>query len=298
MVVGMRRPAAALLGLVLFIVVAGCGGPPAESRTSSKPRVAAAFYPLAFVVKRIGRDGIELTNLTPPGAEPHDVELTSDQVVALSQADLLVYVGGGFQPAVEGAAGDAARAVDVLEAGEVRSAGASEAGRNDPHVWLNPAQMSEIAGVVADELSDIDPGRSSDYRRNAAELRDALAVLDRDFEQGLSDCRRRDLVASHTAFGHLAERYGLRQVGIAGLDPGSEPSPQRVAEIAEFVRARDVTTIFFEELLSPRLAETIAEETGARTAMLNPLESPPQRGDYLSAMRANLDALRAALGCR
>jgi zinc transport system substrate-binding protein len=237
------------------------------------------------VAERVAGDDASVTNVTPPAAEPHDIELTSRQVIELSEADLIVYVGGGFQPSVEDVADDAAeRALDV-----------SEAGGPDPHVWLDPIRLADIGVAIADRLEEIDPG--SGYRARAEELAEELEALDEAFQAGLEDCDRRELVTSHEAFGYLADRYELDQIGIAGIDSETEPSPQELADVADFVRENDVKVIFFEHLLPRDLAETIAAETGARTAALDPLESPPD-GDYISAMRANLDALRRALGCR
>jgi zinc transport system substrate-binding protein len=269
--------------------------------------VVASFYPLVFAAEAVAGGHASVSNLVPEGVEPHDIELTSGQVVKISEADLLVFAGRGFQPALEGLAADkGGGAVDVLAgpAGAPRSSEGEASDRGDlgevapdPHVWLDPTRMAAIAGVITDRLARLDAGNASRYRSNGRALRAELRALDRRFARGLEHCAGREIVTSHDAFGYLAHRYDLTEIGIAGLDPESEPRPQRVAEVADFARAHDVTTIFFEKLVSPRVAETIAAEAGLRTAVLDPLESAPEDGDYFDAMTANLESLRAALRC-
>lgn len=302
--------------LVLGLVVAGCG-PAQNSSGADGTRVVASFYPLAFAAREVGGDLVTVENLTPPGAEPHALELTTGKVRSLVGADLVIYLGGGFQPAVEAALGDVEGvAVDAL-ADQQDLLGSTPHGEEeehaheeeqpdeeehageafDPHVWLDPLRMSTIARVVGDRLSEVDPGNASNYESRAAELVKRLEELDAEYRSGLAACERRILVTSHQAFGYLADAYRLEQVGIAGIDPEAEPSPARLAEVARFVRENDVTTIFFEVLVSPAIAETVAQETGAKTATLDPLEGPPDEGDYFTAMRANLAALERALDC-
>lgn len=271
-----------MLGSVLALVAAGCSA----TGASSEIDVAVSVYPLEFVAERVGGDEVSVRNVTPPAAEPHDIELTSSQVVALSQADLILYIGGGFQPAVEDVVADAGdRAVDL------------SGGGSDPHVWLSPLQLAEIARLTGEHLERADADGSG-YADRAVRLATELRELDEEFRDGLEECERREIVTSHEAFGVLARHYDLEQVGIAGIDSEAEPSPQRLAEVAAFVRANDVEVIYFEHLLPRDLADTIARETGARTAVLDPLESEPDDGDYFSAMRDNLETLREGLGCR
>jgi zinc transport system substrate-binding protein len=291
--------------LLSALLLAACGASGGTAGPPSTSRVVASFYPLAFAAEAVGGREAVVTNLTPAGVEPHDIELTSSQVVAVSEADVLVYAGRGFQPAVETLApevGDGA--LDVLAGqGLQESAPASrelpdnEAGALDPHVWLDPKRMAAITTAIAERLARVDPDSSGAYRRRARALRADLRALDRRLARGLARCDRREIVTSHEAFGYLAARYDLAQIGIAGLEPESEPSPQRVADVTEFARTHDVTTTFFERLVSPRVAETIAAEAGLRTAVLDPLESPPEDGDYFDAMAENLESLRAALRC-
>jgi zinc transport system substrate-binding protein len=272
--------------IIILISVAtlasGCGSSiSAGGRTS----VVAAFYPHAYAAEQVGGGAVSVTNLTPPGVEPHDVELSPSDVARVVSADRVFFLGG-FQPEVDRAARSASgEAVDLLPA---------DARPGDPHVWLDPLRYAEIVGRIGREL-----GRPA----RAARLEARLHLLDRDYRRGLARCARRELLTSHAAFGYLAARYGLRQVALTGTSPEAEPSPQDLRRIVDTARAHRATTIFSETLVSPRLAETVAREAGARTAVLDPIEgltpAEAQRGDdYFTIMRRNLATLREALGCR
>jgi zinc transport system substrate-binding protein len=270
---------------------AGCGGGGEASGSSGRTQVVAGFYPLAFAAEEIGGEGVEVTNLTPPGAEPHDVELTPRDVERVRSADLVLLVGGGLQPALEKAADGAEGTVlDVLEGLEVLE----EDGAVDPHVWLDPVRFAQVVERIGAELGGEAPAR---------QLASQLRALDGEFRSGLADCDRRELVTAHDAFGYLADRYALEVIPIAGLAPEAEPSARDLEEISDFVRERGVTTVFVEPLLSPEVGETVAREAGVETGVLNPLEGLTEEElaageNYLTVMRANLDALRAGLGCR
>jgi zinc transport system substrate-binding protein len=260
----------------------------------ARTKVIAAFYPLAFAAEREGGSGVEVENLTPPGVEPHDIELSPRDVEYVRSADLVLYLGGGFQPALERAVdGSGGRAVDLLEGLSLR-AGEGEERSRDPHVWLDPVRFAAIAGRIGDAL-----GRPGAAVRLQTELRE----LDEAYRRGLARCDRKTVVTTHAAFGYLTSRYGLEQIAITGLSPEAEPRPRELEQVADAVRKSGATTVFFETLVSHRLAETVARETGARTAALDPLEGLTDdelnRGaNYLSVMRENLRALREALGCR
>ncbi len=278
-----------VLVFALAGVLAGCRG------SGNRSQVVAAFYPLAFAAQAVGGPGLDVRNLTPSGAEPHDIELTPKDVAAVQQARLVLYLSHGFQPALEQAVlGAKGRRVDVLQGLELRAGTGEEAGKSDPHVWLDPILFGRIVRRIGDALG----------RPRAADALDArLAALDVAYRRGLRDCARRTFVTSHAAFGYLAARYGLKQVAITGLDPEAEPSARRLASLAQLVRRSGTGTVFFERLVSPKLAETVAREAGARTAVLDPIEgltpSEARSGaTYLSLMRQNLAALRSTLRCR
>jgi zinc transport system substrate-binding protein len=293
--------------LLLLGGACGVGGSEAGSG-EGRVSVVASVYPLEFVLERVGGDAIQVEGLTATGVEPHDLELSSSQIVDLVEADLVVYVGGGFQPALEDALQDveSARQLDVLAGRDLIQGAeghgheedeAHAEGEEDPHVWLDPSLLAAITEEVGTRLAELDPTRAATYETNAEALSEELIGLDGDFETGLAHCKSREFVTSHAAFGYLASRYGLEQVSVSGIDPEAEPSPQRLAEVARFVDEHDVRVIFFEELAPADLAETLARETGATTDVLATLETAPEEGDYVDAMRSNLERLRGALGC-
>ncbi len=266
---------------------AGCGN--TSSSSSGEKNVVAAFYPLAFAAARIGGHGVEVTNLTPPGVEPHDLEATSGDVQKVQSADLVLLLGHGFQPQLEAAAGTGRKVLLLLD-----TPGLQRFTNGDPHVWLDPVRFALIVERIGTELK---------ARKNTERLVARLRALDRDYRIGLSQCDRHEIVTSHEAFAYLAQRYGLQQVGITGLSPEAEPTPRDLQHVVDVVRKTHATTVFFETLLSPRIADTVASETHTKTAVLNPIEGltpaqAAQREDYFSLMRANLSALRKALGCR
>jgi zinc transport system substrate-binding protein len=263
---------------------------PGALASSAPSSVVASFYPLAWAASQQAAPTTRVEDLTPPGAEPHDLELTPGDRDAIEEADLVIVLGGGFQPAIEQAADKRdGRTLVVLD--ELSRSVRRRAAR-DPHVWLDPVVMSQIAEVIGAALG----------ARTTA-VSETLDALHQELETGLSACRRDVIVTAHDAFGWLARRYDLRQEGIAGVDPETEPNPNRIAELADLVEREHVTTIFTEDLVSPKVARTLAREVGGvRVRVLSPLESLTEaqrdRGDdYVDVMRANLRELRAALDC-
>jgi zinc transport system substrate-binding protein len=257
--------------------------------------VVASFYPLAEVARDVGGDRVEVLDLTPPGVEPHDLELSTDDVEALNQADIVLYLGGGFQPGVE-------KVVRRAEGDSVDVLGAVEPVGDDPHIWLDPLLMKRMVDVTQAALTRADPGQTSGYAERADVYRRRLDQLDAEYRAGLAQCQRQVMVTSHDAFGYLARRYGLEQEAISGLSPEAEPDPRRIAELADLVRRSGATTVFTESLVPPAVAETLAREAGVTTAVLDPVESltddQSAAGEtYITAMMANLAELRRALGC-
>ncbi|MFN2490605.1 MAG: metal ABC transporter substrate-binding protein [Actinomycetota bacterium] len=288
----MRRLLALLAVAAVVLLGAACGSSSAGGTDDAEVDVVGSFYPLAFVAQEVGGTFAEVHNLTPAGAEPHDLELTIGEIRTAAGSDLLIHLGGGFQPAVEDVVAE--RDEGVLEVLEELDGGRPE----DPHVWLDPVLMTDVTRLVEERLAELDPRRAEDFEANADSLRKDLDALDGRYRDRLGDCKIRAFVTSHDAFSYLARRYDLRQIGIAGVDPEAEPTPQSVAGAARFARANDVTTIFYETLVSPKIAETVAEEVGVRTEVLDPLELVPDNGDYISVMDSNLDALAEAMRCR
>jgi zinc transport system substrate-binding protein len=266
-----------VLIIVATALLAGCA---ANGASDGRESVVAAFYPVAYAAERVGGGAYTVENLTPVGVEPHDLELSPRTVGRIESADVVLYLGEGFQPAVSTAAeASSGKRVDILAGMPLHG--------SDPHVWLDPVLYARVVRKVAAAL----------HRPATGFLRE-LGQLDHAYRVGLSSCRRQEIVTSHEAFGYLARRYGLQQVAITGLTPEAEPSPQRLADVVRLVKKTHATTVFFERLVSPRLADTVAREVGARTAVLDPIEGAEPDRTYFSLMRQNLAALRKALGCR
>jgi zinc transport system substrate-binding protein len=300
----------------LSLVLSACSSAtqeasPSQSATATGEVVIvhAAFYPLEFLAKTIGGDQIQVISLTVPGAEPHDMELTPVQVAELEKTSLGLFIDG-FMPAVDQAieasvpdrALDLGTTVTLLE-GEAHSDEATvtqdDHGAYDPHIWLDPANMISMAKAVSERLISIDPARTAFYTANTAALVAELEALDQEFTTGLANCEQKEIVTSHESFGYLANAYGFRQHGIAGLSPDTEPSPARLVEISEMVKAEGITTIYYETLVSPAIAETVANETGATTAVLDPIEglATGSTDTFITVMQANLQALIKGQTC-
>lgn len=323
------RPAlsrAALLTVVL-VTACACGGDPVPAAApaaspattpaaNERMLVAAAFYPIAEAVERVGGARVRAVNLTPPGAGPHDLELTPRQVEELAGARAVFYLSGGFQPAVADlvAGLGGARAVDVLEGVDLIPVGRQLAGTQgevdgevldgggDPHVWVDPVLQAGIAERVRETLASLDPAGASVYEANLGAYRRELDALHADYRAGLATCQSRVLVTSHRAFEYLARRYGLVQISIAGLSPEDEPDPRTLTAIAAAARRENVRTVFFEEQVPRDFAETVAREIGAGTDAIDPVETITAQDltagrTYPSVMRDNLGSLRAGLGC-
>jgi zinc transport system substrate-binding protein len=298
------------------LALAGCGGADAtaDSTGGDGLTVVAGFYPLEWAAQRVGGDRVDVSSLTPPGAEAHDLELAPQDVAAVADADLLVYLHG-FQPALDEAAQneaadtawDAGQAADLVPTaeedaheGETAEEHAHEDGAVDPHFWLDPVRLASVGDALADRLTEADPDGAATYEQNAAALRADLEALDAEMRAGLAGCAVDTLVTGHDAFGYLGDRYGLEVVGISGLSPSAEPSPAAQAEIAELVRERGITTVYTETLVDPAVAETVASEAGVRTAVLDPIEGLTDESagnDYLEVMRANLATLQEGQSC-
>ncbi len=305
-----QRPlVSAVAALAAASLLTGCGASTADDGYDGR-RAVAAFYPLAWLTEQVAGPTWQITNLTGPGTEPHDLSLDIAQTADLARADLVV-LEGGFQPAVDSTVGtnagnatvlDAAEVIDLMPASEhdPGNDGAAHAeGDLDPHFWLDPLLMADLADAVAAELSDLDPAGAADFERNAGDLRGRLEELDGSYARSLATCERTTTVVSHEAFGYIA-RYGLQFEAIAGLSPDAEPTPADLARLEDLVRSDGVTTVFSERLASAKMSDTLASDLGVETAVLDPIEGLSDQTadeDYLSLMAENLTALQTANGC-
>lgn len=273
------KPVTFSLIVVAAVLGAFIVGKDRNQQDHNKLQVVASFYPLAYFAQEIGGDKVEVTNITPAGAEPHEYEPTAQDIARIEDSGVLILNGSGLEPW-----GDNVKANRIVIAGE-------DFVGTDPHVWLAPL----LAQQMVDKIAEAVPG-------NPEPLKEKLAALDAEFHQGLSRCATRDIVTSHAAFGYLTAAYDLRQVPITGISPEDEPSAQELAQIADFAKKNNIKYIFFESLVSPKLAQTIAREVGAQTLVLNPIEGLSdselaQGKNYFTEMRANLSNLKLALQC-
>ncbi|MEU7245665.1 metal ABC transporter substrate-binding protein [Streptomyces sparsogenes] len=306
---------AAVLGLAATLTA--CSANATDGRTDGKLDVVASFYPMQFLAERIGGGHVHVSSLTKPGTEPHDLDISARQTARLSEAGLVVYLKG-LQPAVDQAVtqaepkhvADAAsfttledHGTDVEgdEHGHDEHAHSGEDASADPHIWLDPVRYAQVAEGVGKALREADPDHAAAYKKNTAALVKQLRALDDEFKTGLKNRASDTFVTTHAAFGYLAERYGLHQEAISGLDPESEPSPARIRELHSVAKKEKVSTVFFETLVSDKTARTLAGDLHLRTDVLDPIEGIGDKSkgdDYLEVMRANLAALEKALGAK
>ena len=317
------RAAVAGFAALAAVTLAGCGGDDASGSGGSgdKFTVVTSFYPLEFIAKTVGGDAVDVTTLTAPGVEPHDLELTPKQVGEIAEAKLVVYEKA-LQPAVDEAVAQNAKETgfDVAPAAKLEATGADfeeheegaggpatsakpaafTEGDLDPHFWLDPVRYADVVNAVTDKLVQTDSANADGYKQRATALLADVTKLDNEFKAGLQNCELKTFVTSHEAFAYLAKRYGLTMVGIAGFTPDAEPTPARIKEVQDIVRQQKVTTIFYEELVSPKVAESIARDVHVKTAVLSPIEGLSDANSqetWLSLMRENLQELRKANSC-
>ncbi len=296
-----------LIGGILIVAVLGYAAiaGSAKQPESSKLRVAASFYPVYFFTSEVGGDKAEVKNITPAGSEPHDFEPSAQDIAKIENSRMLVLNGGVEAWADKIRETLKGKNVLIVVAGEgLLTKKLTENGEKmkDPHIWLDPILAKKEASKITEGFGKIDPGNNFYYRENEKKLDEKLARLDQKYKEGLHNCKQKDIITSHAAFGYLASRYGLNQVSIAGLSPDEEPSAKQLAKVAKFAKEHNVKYIFFEKLVSPKLSETITREIGANTLVLDPIEGLSddeikQGKNYFTVMEENLKNLQIALEC-
>ncbi|WP_405768874.1 zinc ABC transporter substrate-binding protein [Streptomyces sp. NBC_00080] len=296
--------------------LSACSSDSAAAANTDKFDVVASFYPMAFLAEQIGGDHVNVTSLTEPGQEPHDLEISAKQTAVLQESDAVLYLKD-LQPSVDDAVAqseiktkiDAASLTTLEKHGNEVGGHAAEHDDHeneelsglDPHIWLDPVRYSQVAEGVGNAFEKADPDHAAAYKANTAALVKKLGALNTQFKDGLANTRTKVFVTTHAAFGYLAERYGLTEEAINGLDPESEPSAARVKELEKMAKADGVTTVFYETLVSDKTAKTIASDANLKTDVLDPIEgiTKKSRGtDYFSVQEANLKALKTALGTK
>lgn len=270
-----------------------------SGQVSGKITISASFYPLYEFAKQVGGDKVSVTNITPAGTEPHDFEPTPQTLLATQNAAMFIYNGGTMEPWVDKFLPDykhvAVKASDHIDLHQTNQGA-------DPHFWLDPVLAQQIVNNIRDGLTKVQPASKDYFAQNAAVYNKQLDALDARIKTGLQTCQTRTIITSHDAFGYYAQRYNLQAVAIAGMDPSEEPSAAKLAELSNLVKQQNVQYVFFESLVSPKLAATIAQETGTKTAVFDPLEGltdDVQKAGktYISVQQDNLAALRVALRC-
>jgi zinc transport system substrate-binding protein len=301
-----------MIALILLLSLTACGQSP-SNQSDGKINVVTSFYPLYFLASEIGGEDAHVVNLLSAGVEPHDWTPKSQDITHASKAQIFLYNGAGlegwvdnFKNALTSHKGtllvEASKGIPLLRGNNDEDVLADNHDKSniDPHTWVSPKSIITMATTVKEAFVTKDPAHEAGYTRRYDSLKLKLERLDAEFQQILSSLPKRDIVVSHQAFGYLCRDYGLKQVPIMGLSPEAEPRAQDLLKIANFVKENGVTTIFFEELVSDRLARTLAHEVNVKTAVLNPLEglTPAQEkaGDnYFTLMERNLQNLRQAL---
>ncbi|AZS87435.1 zinc ABC transporter substrate-binding protein [Streptomyces griseoviridis] len=309
--------AATALGLATLSACSGDGS--ADGGDPGTFDVVASFYPMAFLAEQIGGSHVHVSSLTEPGQEPHDLEISAQQTVQVEKADAVLYLKN-LQPSVDKTVAasqvktkiDAASLTTLEKHGNEVGGHAAEhdesddhdheSGGLDPHIWLDPVRYAQVAEGVGKAFEKADPDHAAAYKKNTAALVEKLDALNTKFEDGLADTRTKVFITTHAAFGYLAERYGLTEEAISGLDPDSEPSGARVKALEKMAKADGVSTVFYETLVSDKTAKTIAGDAGLKTDVLDPIEGivkGKSRGqDYFEVQEANLKALQTALGSK
>lgn len=294
-----RRTLFSLAGVGLgagLLAACGDGGTAGEADT---PVVVTGCYPMEYLVAQVAGDAVSITQLAKPGADAHGVELSVQQTLEIQEAALVVQIPGlqtALDDAIASEDGDNVLDVSTVVT-QLGSDGEEEhdheAGADDPHLWHDPVRMADIGDAIAERLGEVLPDSAGTFTENAATLRTTLEELDAELAEdfGAVDGSR-TFITSHTAFGYLAERYDLRQVGITGVDPETEPSPSRLLELEQVVEDEGVSTIFFETTASPEVAQTLAENVGVEASELDNLETQLREdADYPQVMRENAAAL-------
>jgi len=284
-------------GLLLAVLLAAAGCAQERTAPAGRLTVAVTFYPIAEFARRLGGDRLEVRQIVPAGVEPHDYDPTPRDLAMVQGSRVFVYNGAGFESWVERILPGIPKTVLAVDT----SQGIAPR-RGDPHVWLDPVLAQAQVDRIRDGLIQADPAGRAHYDAGAKALRAELAALDRRYAEVLARCRRREFVTSHDAFGYIGARYGLREIPVTGIDPEAEPTPARLREVIAIIRRTGATAVYTEPLLNPRVAETLARETGTRVLVLDPLEGLTDearaRGrDYFTVMYENLDRLAEGLDC-
>lgn len=301
--------------LILFITIAGCSTSN-KAEEKSGLDVVTSFYPMYDFTKNVVGDKGEVTMLMPAGTEPHDYEPSAKDIAKIIEADVFVYNSEALETWVPNVLEnidrkktvviDASKDIDVLESVEEEDHDDHDGHDHDhsheydPHIWLDPVNAQKQVENIKAGLIEADEKNKDSYEKNAADYTEKLVALDEQFSSTLKDAKNRTFVTQHAAFSYLAKRYKLEQVAISGVSPDQEPSPARLAELSDYVKEHQIRVIYFEEIASPKIAKTLASETGVELEVLNPIEGITKEDqdkgmDYIFSMEKNLKALQKSI---
>ncbi len=304
-----------VLSLIMFLHLSGT---PFLAQSHPVLKVATTLFPLQEFARAVGGENVQVEMIIPPGVEPHVWEPKPSDFTKIYQADVFIYIGPTMEPWVADVLRatrgtrlkvvEASRGLSLLEAKDSKPAppespGHGREGKIDPHVWLDFSLDLKIIDAIAAAFAEKDPGDASRYRGNAEAYKSRLEALDRKFQSSLSTCRWRQVIlGGHSAFSYLAKRYGLQQIPLYGISPNSEPTPKKLTEVIKAAKNHGAKYIFFEELVSPKLAQLLAQEAGLQTLVLNDganltREQKKQKVTFLGLMEKNLENLRRGLDC-
>lgn len=276
-------------------MLASCGTQTADTsgNSSEKIQVYASFYAMYDFAREIGGDKADVYNICPVGSEPHDFEPTAADMAALTEADLFIYNGLGMEPWTDSVNETLSGSdITIVEA----SSGIPDVSEmQDPHVWLDPENAMIEIEAIADGFMQADPANSDYYNSRLDDCREKIAQLDSDYKTAAADFKSHNIITSHEAYSNLCNAYGLEQMAVNGVDNAEDPTPTRMAEIIEFIKANDIKYVFTEPLSTSKIVQTIADDTGCELLTLDPFEGSTEDKSYFDVMYSNLEALKTAL---
>lgn len=309
----LKKGSLLIASLAILFIMVGCGNQEA-TKDSTKLQIVTSFYPMYDFTQNVAGDNAEVSVLMKAGTEPHDYEPSAKDIAKIADSDVFVYNSKEMETWVSSVLTnidtkktvvvDASQGIDLLEGNhsddetEAEHEGHSHA--HDPHIWLDPVLAQKQVDTIKEGIIKADTKNKETYEKNALAYKEKLAALNEKFEMGLKNAKNRTFVTQHAAFAYLANRYDLEQVAIAGLSPDQEPSPAKLAELNDFIKENNIKIIYFAETASPKIAKTVANETGAKLEVLSPIEGITQEElekgvDYIKVMEKNLEALEKAI---
>lgn len=295
-----------ILTIIILLFFSSCEVKNSNNfKQEKKINVCTSFYCMYDFANKIGKDKINIKNLVPSGIEPHDYEPSPSDIATLEKADILIYNGAGMEGWIDKVLSSLNnKKLIVVETSRglklLKNKDEDIDLKYDPHVWLNPQNAKKQMEIIKEAFILKDPENKAYYEKNYEEYAKKIDELDKEYKDAVSNFKSKDIIVSHSAFGYLCDAYGLNQIAIEGLLADTEPTPSKMAQIVRLAKEKNVKYIFFEELISPKVAQTIAKEVNAKTAVLNPLEGLSDEDiksnkDYFSIMRENLKVLKEAL---